>query len=397
MTTLSYTQSYLDKLLNRLDRSGETSAVYNTAIEFSQKYIAPFDHTMSDAQTFKADLWHAMGDQGLLGIAMPEQYGGCGMGYLPLCATISAISYASGSAGLNMLAHSLLCTDRINVFGTEEQKEKYLPDLISGKHVGALAMSEPNAGSDVVGSMSTTATKVEGGFILNGEKTWITNGGIADTTVVYARTGDKNSKKLTAFIVDKGTQGLSYGTKIDKTGMRASETYPLYFNDCFVPNAQILGQIDYGSHILMDGLNTERLGLAAIGDGLIKRAIDETIAHTTTREQFGTPLYKNQGVSFAVANMAAKMDMLQDSLYLKALHTDHDKASLTNADAAMIFLNMSDNANDITLDAMKLCGGMGYTHDYTSGRAHHDAILLSIGGGTENIRRMVIAREIYTA
>lgn len=352
---------------------------------------------MSDVQTFKPDLWQAMGNQGMLGIAMPEQYGGCGMGYLPLCATISAISYASGSIGLSMLAHSMLCMDRIHAFGTEEQKEQYLPKLISGNHIGALAMSEPNAGSDVVGSMATTATKVDGGYILNGEKTWITNGGKADITVVYARSGDENSKKLTAFIVERGSEGLNYGTKIDKIGMRASETYPLYFNDCFVPDKQILGQVHQGSHVLMEGLNTERLGLAAIGDGLIKRALDETIMHTKTREQFGAPLYKNQGVAFPVSEMVAKMDMLQGSLYLKALHTDEDKTSLTNMDAATIFLNMSDNANEITLNAMKLCGGMGYTHDYTSGRAHQDAILLSIGGGTENIRKMIIARDIYAA
>lgn len=396
MKALSYAQSRLDKTLNRLDRSGLSSEIYHTATQFSQAYIAPFDRSMSDTQTFKADLWSAMGGQDLLGIAMPERYGGCGMGYLPLCATISAISYASGSVGLSMLAHSVLCMDRIYAFGTAEQKEKYLPQLISGENIGALAMSEPNAGSDVIGSMSTTATKVDGGYVLNGEKTWITNGGKADTTVVYARTGEANSKKLTAFIVERGSQGLSYGTKIDKIGMRASETYPLYFNDCFVPDAQILGHVDCGSHILMDGLNTERLGLAAIGDGLIRRAIDETIRHTKDREQFNQPLYKNQGVSFPLADMVATMDMLQSSLYTKASDADDNKDSLTNADAAMIFLNMSDNANDITLNAMKLCGGMGYTHDYTSGRAHLDAILLSIGGGTENIRRMIIARDIYT-
>lgn len=374
------------EILDFLDNTGIAVNVYEMALDFSKKYVAPVNASLDETNTFPAHLWKEMGRHGLLGLQLPEIYGGSNTGFMAAVAAVEAISYHSGSVALSQLAHVDLCMGRIAKHGNDEQKARYLPGLISGELVGALAMSEPDAGSDV---MSMT-TRLDGN-ILNGQKTWITNGGKADVVVTYAKSGERS---LTAFLVNKEMDGFIAGAKLNKTGMRGSETYPLYFDNCFIPEENILGQRDKGSHILMDGLNTERITLAAAAVGLAENSLDIALQYTGERKQFGKPLHANQSVAFDLADMSSKLQAVKNHVYLSAAMYDNNPSSLTNARAASVYLEAGRMGEDVTARALKLCGGMGYTKDMPLYQNWNDMMLYQIGGGTEKVRQLILAREL---
>jgi isovaleryl-CoA dehydrogenase len=391
---LTQYQTKLYDFFNQKDPSGQLASIYESATEFSQKIIAPHDREMTASGAFHQPLWKMMGEQGFQGIMMPEYYGGTDLGHTALYAIVSAIAYASGSAALSFVADVDLCTGRIKRHGNDEQKEKYLPGLINGTLTGALAMSEPGAGSDVM-SAKTRAVADGDGYVLNGNKMWITNAPHADVLVVYARSENPGEKRaITAFVVDKDTPGFSVGPKIDKIGMCGSETAPIYFDDCYLPKENILGKLHHGAEILFPGLRDERLGLAYIADGLMRRCLDTVVEHTTTRKQFGKVLFENQGVSFPIVDNDVNMTALQLMLMNGAELAESKSDKWTDAAAAKIFLFSSQAAITTGLNSINLCGGMGYTHDLPVGRAMNDAILLGIGGGAQNIQRLVIGRDI---
>lgn len=387
--TINSNRSYKDiqNLLELHDPSGMAIAMYDAAWAFGEKHLKPINATVDQANAFPGrELWLSMGEQGFLGMTAPEQYGGMAAGYLAHYAISEALSYHCGSVGLSYIAHSNLCVNQITLNGSDAQKERYLPKLISGEYVGALAMSEPNAGSDVM-SMTTRATKVDGGYVLNGSKTWITNGGDADVVIVYAADGDAK----TAFLVEKDTDGFSTGLKIDKMGMRGSETSPLYFDNCFVPDDNILGKPGKGTSVLMKGLNYERLMLSAGALGLALASLDYTLNYGEERKQFGRPLITNQGYAWNIGSMRGDIDMVRNYNMAAARFADNTK--LTNGMAANAFLQSSTIADRVTNECIVLCGGVGYTKDLPLEQNHRDAKLYQIGGGAREVQKDIIARD----
>lgn len=387
----------MSNVLNFLDPTNQLGSFVDEVHKFGQREVLPLDAVFSERGEFPHDLWKKTGNMGLLGITAPEQYGGYDLGYLTHFVVTEILSQYSGSITLSYIAHSNLCVNQITLNGTDEQKAAFLPGLISGDLVGALAMSEDNAGSDVMG-MHTTAKEVNGGYVLNGTKLWITNGGTADVMVVYAQT-DAANRKLTAFLVTKDMEGFAPRQKIHKIGMNASETYELVFENCFVPKENILGEVNRGGAVLMSGLNYERLILSAGALGLAQAAFDETLRYTGERRQFGKPINANQAVAFELAQMKADINSERMAAYLVAAMIDANKNGpkhdpKMNELCAGVFLKTGQLAEDVTTRAVKLHGGNGYTREFRVGRIWNDAMLYQIGGGTENVRKIVLARGL---
>ncbi len=357
--------------------------------------IAPIAAQTDEQNDFPAHLWKELGEMGLLGITASEDYGGAGLGYLAHIVAMEEVSRGSASIGLSYGAHSNLCVNQINLNGNDVQKEKYLPKLISGDHVGALAMSEPGAGSDVV-SMRTRAEKKGDRFIINGNKMWITNGPNADTLVVYAKT-DPNAgpRGITAFLIEKGMSGFSTAQKLDKLGMRGSNTCELVFEDCEVPEENVLGQVGDGVRVLMSGLDYERAVLAAGPCGIMQACMDAVLPYVHEREQFGQPIGEFQLVQGKVADMYTTMNA--SKAYVYAVGAACDRGETTRQDAAGCILYAAEKATQVALDAIQLLGGNGYINEYPTGRLLRDAKLYEIGAGTSEIRRMLIGRELFKA
>jgi isovaleryl-CoA dehydrogenase len=379
------------------DSDGTISEMRAAVKRFAEEQILPLDASSSEKGEFPAHLWRKMGDQGFLGITAPARYGGLEMGYLAHLAVTEEISRCSGSVGLSYIAHSNLCVNQITLNGTEAQQAEFLPKLISGESVGALAISEANAGSDVM-SMRTRAEKVDGGYALTGTKLWITNGRSANVVVVYAKT-DVENKKITAFLVPTDTEGFRPGQKLHKIGMRASETYELVLDGVFVPDSYVLGQVDAGAEVLMSGLNYERLILAGGALGLAGAAFDESLNYTQERHQFARPISSNQAIAFDLAQMAADLDRERAFAYcaaslVDACGPDKKKDKSLNRLCAEVFLTAAQTADRISSRAVELHGGNGYTTEYRVGRIWNDTKLYMIGGGTSDIRKLVIAREL---
>lgn len=339
---------------------------------------------------FPNSLWPRLGSAGLLGITAKSEYGGLGLGYSAHSAVMEEISYASGSIGLSYAAHSQLCVNQLTLHANKDQSAKYLPDLISGKKIGALAMSEAGAGSDVV-SMTTTAKETDGGFILNGTKLWITNGPDADTLVVYAKTDPKGgSKGISTFIIEKTMKGFSCSRKLDKIGMRGSNTGELVFDNVFVPKENLLGKLNSGVYILMSGLDYERLVLTAGPIGIMKRALDETLPYVHTRKQFGKPIAENQLIQGKLADMYTKYAASSAYLYAAAQKADIGQKDTKDCTGAILYA--AERCTEVCLDAIQCLGGMGYVNETVPGRLLRDSKLYEIGAGTSEIRRMVIGR-----
>ncbi|KAH8701744.1 putative isovaleryl-CoA dehydrogenase IvdA [Talaromyces proteolyticus] len=366
--------------------------------EFTRREISEEVAAQTDRQNeFPADMWQKLGEAGFLGVTADEEYGGLAMGYQAHCTVLEEISRASGSIGLSYAAHSQLCVNQLSLNASPEQKAKYLPGLISGEKIGALAMSEHSAGSDVV-SMKTTASAVDGGWLLNGTKMWITNGPDADFIVVYAKTEpEKASKGISAFIVEKNFKGFSCARKLDKLGMRGSNTGELVFEDVFVPKENLLGEINRGVKVLMEGLDLERLVLSAgpLGKSIMQSALDLVLPYTHTRKQFNTPIAHNQLIQGKLADMYTKLAASRAYTYLTAKQIDESATSSTvirTQDCAGAILYAAERATECALDAIQLMGGNGYINEIAAGRLLRDAKLYEIGAGTSEIRRMVIGR-----
>lgn len=363
--------------------------------QFAQENIAPHAEKIDRTNYFPKDvnLWKLMGDFNLHGITVPEEYGGLGLGYLYHCIAMEEISRASGSVGLSYGAHTNLCINQLVRNGNHEQKQKYLPKLISGEHVGALAMSEPNAGSDVV-SMKCKADRIEGGYVLNGNKMWCTNGPTAQTLVIYAKTDVKaGSKGITAFIVEKGMAGFSTAQKLDKLGMRGSDTCELVFEKCFVPDENVLGQVGKGVYVLMSGLDLERLVLASGPVGIMQACLDVVLPYVKQREQFGRPIGEFQFIQGKVADMYTSLQSSRSYLYSVA--RECDSGTINTKDCAGVILSAAERATQVALQAIQCLGGNGYVNEYPTGRLLRDAKLYEIGAGTSEIRRMIIGRELF--
>lgn len=361
--------------------------------QFAQGEIAPIATQADTDNQFPNQLWRKMGDLGLLGITVSEEFGGVGMGYLAHTVAMEEISRASGGIGLSYGAHSNLCVNQIFKNGTPAQRTAYLPKLVSGEHVGALAMSEPNAGSDVV-SMKLRADKRGEQYILNGNKMWITNGPDAHVFVIYAKTDvHGGSKGITAFIVEKGTPGFSQAQKLDKLGMRSSNTCELVFEDCAIPQQNILGEIGGGVKVLMSGLDYERLVLSGGPLGLMQASMDMVVPYIHDRQQFGQSIGEFQLIQGKVADMYTQMNAARAYVYTVAKSCD--RGETTRKDAAGAILYSAELATKIALDAIQLLGGNGYINEYPTGRILRDAKLYEIGAGTSEIRRMLIGRELF--
>ncbi|HEY4546143.1 MAG TPA: isovaleryl-CoA dehydrogenase [Pedomonas sp.] len=359
---------------------------------FAAEQIAPLAARIDAEDVFPVHLWPQMGELGLHGITVDEADGGLGLGYLEHVIACEEISRASASIGLSYGAHSNLCVNQIRRWGTAEQKAKYLPKLISGEHVGSLAMSEAGAGSDVVG-MKLRADKVNGGWKLNGTKFWITNGSYADTLVVYARSdADAGSKGITAFLIEKGMPGFSVGQKIDKMGMRGSPTAELVFSDCFVTDENVMGPVGGGVKVLMSGLDYERVVLSGIQLGIMQACLDVVLPYVRERKQFGQPIGAFQLMQAKIADMYVALNSAR--AYVYAVARACDAGQTTRFDAAGAILLASENAVKVALEAVQALGGAGYTKDWPVERFLRDAKLLDIGAGTNEIRRMLIGREL---
>ena len=373
---------------------GETADLIRaTTRDFAQDEIAPRADEIDRSNTFPRDLWPKMGALGLHGVTVEEEYGGSGLGYLEHCVAMEEISRASASVGLSYGAHSNLCVNQLRRNGSEEQKRRYLGKLVSGEHVGALAMSESGAGSDVV-SMRTRADKRGGRYVLNGSKMWITNGPVAETLIVYAKTDPAaEARGITAFIVEKGMQGFSSAQKLDKLGMRGSDTCELVFEDCEVPEENVLGDVGKGVNILMSGLDYERAVLAAGPLGIMQAAMDIVLPYAHERKQFGQAIGGFQLVQGKIADMYVGMNACRAYVYSVARACD--RGETTREDAAGAILYAAEKATRVALDAIQLLGGNGYINDYATGRLLRDAKLYEIGAGTSEIRRMLIGRELF--
>jgi isovaleryl-CoA dehydrogenase len=373
---------------------GETAdAIRETVRDFAQTEIAPRAEEIDRTNQFPRDLWEPMGALGLHGITVEEEYGGAGLGYLEHVVAMEEVSRASASVGLSYGAHSNLCVNQIRRNGNEEQKRKYLPKLISGQHVGALAMSEPGSGSDVV-SMRTRAEKRGDRYVLNGSKMWITNGPVAETLVVYAKTDpEAGSRGITAFLIEKGMKGFSTHQKLDKLGMRGSDTCELVFEDCEVPEENVLGQVGKGVNVLMSGLDYERAVLAAGPLGIMQACMDVVMPYIHERKQFGQPIGSFQLVQGKVADMYVELNAAK--AYVYAVAKACDRGETTREDAAGAILFAGERATKCALDAIQILGGNGYVNEYPTGRLLRDAKLYEIGAGTSEIRRMLIGRELF--
>ncbi|KAI1103219.1 isovaleryl-CoA dehydrogenase [Jackrogersella minutella] len=360
--------------------------------EFTRREISEEVAASTDkSNAFPADMWAKLGSAGFLGMTADEEVGGLALGYQAHCVVMEELSRASGSIALSYAAHSQLCVNQLQLNGSAAQKQKFLPDLIAGTKVGALAMSESGAGSDVV-SMRTTAREVDGGYVLDGTKMWITNGPDADVVVVYAKTApEKGSKGITAFIVETSTPGFSCARKLDKMGMRGSNTGELVFENVFVPSAHILGQVDGGVRVLMEGLDLERLVLSAGPLGLMQAALDVALPFTHQRKQFGSPVAHNQLVQGRLADMYTKLQASRAYTYATARAVDED-GTVRTQDCAGAILYAAERATECALDCIQLLGGMGYVEEMPASRLLRDAKLYEIGAGTSEIRRMVIGR-----
>jgi isovaleryl-CoA dehydrogenase len=373
---------------------GETADMLRQTVRgFSDDSIAPRADEIDRTNKFPRDLWPEMGKLGLHGITVEEEYGGSGLGYLEHCVAMEEVSRGSASVGLSYGAHSNLCVNQIRRNGNEEQKRKYLPGLISGEHVGALAMSEAGSGSDVV-SMKTRAEKKGDRYVLNGSKMWITNGPEANSLVVYAKTDPAAGPRgITAFLIEKGMKGFSTAQKLDKLGMRGSDTCELVFQDCEVPAENVLGKVGEGVRVLMSGLDYERVVLAAGPIGIMQAALDVVLPYVHERKQFGEPIGNFQLVQGKLADMYVLMNAAKSYVY--AVARACDRGETTREDAAGAILYAAEGATKIALDAIQLLGGNGYINEYPTGRLLRDAKLYEIGAGTSEIRRLLIGREIF--
>ena len=371
----------------------DAEALRDSIHDFAQDRIAPRADEIDRSNTFPRELWPELGAMGLLGITVEEAYGGAGLGYLDHCIAMEELSRASGSIGLSYGAHSNLCVNQIRRTGTEEQKRRYLPKLISGEHVGALAMSEAEAGSDVVG-MRTRAERRGDRYLLNGAKMWITNGPVADTMVVYAKTDrTAGARGITAFIVEKDFPGFRPAQKLDKLGMRGSDTSEIVLIDCEVPEENVLGAVGNGVNVLMSGLDYERLVLAAGPLGIMQACLDLVIPYVHERQQFGQPIGRFQLIQAKLADMYVTANAARSYVYTVARACDDGR--VTREDAAGAILYAAERATWMTLETIQCLGGNGYINDFPAGRLLRDAKLYEIGAGTSEIRRMLIGREIY--
>jgi len=373
---------------------GETAEMLrDTVRSFASDKIAPLAAEIDVKDEFPHHLWREMGELGLLGITVGEEYGGSGLGYVEHVVAMEEISRASASVGLSYGAHSNLCVNQIKLNGSDAQREKYLPRLVSGEHVGALAMSEPGAGSDVV-SMRLKAEKKGDHYVLNGSKMWITNGPSADVLVVYAKTDpDGGSKGITAFLIEKDMKGFSVAQKLDKLGMRGSETGELVFDDCEIPEENVLGGVGHGVRVLMSGLDYERAVLAAGPIGIMQACMDVVMPYIHERKQFGKSIGEFQLIQGKIADMYTRMNASRAYVYAVAQACDAGKT--TRKDAAGAILFAAETATQCALDAIQILGGNGYINEYPTGRLLRDAKLYEIGAGTSEIRRWLIGRELF--
>jgi isovaleryl-CoA dehydrogenase len=376
------------------DLGPEIDQLRDSVRAFADDEIAPLAAEIDRSDKFPRQLWPKMGALGLHGITVEEEYGGTGMGYLAHVVAMEEVSRGSASVGLSYGAHSNLCVNQIRRNGSEAQKHKYLPKLMSGEHVGGLAMSEPSAGSDVVG-MRTRADKKGGRYVLNGSKMWITNGPEAETLVVYAKT-DANAgpRGITAFLIEKGMTGFAPAQKLDKLGMRGSPTSELVFTDCEVPEENVLGKVNDGVKVLMSGLDYERAVLAAGPLGIMQSCLETVIPYVHERKQFGQAIGEFQLMQGKLADMYTTMNACKAYVYAVARACDRGQA--TRKDAAGAILYASEKATLMALEAIQALGGNGYINDYATGRLLRDAKLYEIGAGTSEIRRMLIGRELFT-
>ena len=377
--------------------SDDTDALRDSVKRMCDDELAPRAAQIDHDNEFPMDMWKKLGDLGLLGISVPEEYGGTGLGYLAHTVAMEEVSRASASVGLAYGAHSNLCVNNMYLNGSEAQRKKYLPKLCSGAYVGALAMSETGAGSDVVGSMACRAEKKGDRYIANGNKMWITNGPHADTLIVYMRTApkDQGSRAMTAFIIEKGFKGFRTAQKLDKLGMRGSDTCELVFEDCEIPGENVLGEFNAGSRVLMRGLDTERTVLSGGPIGIMQSAMDIVLPYLHERQQFNQPIGTFGLMQGKVADMYVALQSSRAFSYRVATMLDQGRGRAARKDAAACILYASECAVKVALEAIQTLGGNGYINEYPTGRLLRDAKLYDIGAGTNEIRRMLIGRELF--
>lgn len=377
--------------------SDDTDALRDSVKRMCDDELAPRAAAIDHDNEFPMDMWKKLGDLGLLGISVPEEHGGTGLGYLAHTVAMEEVSRASASVGLAYGAHSNLCVNNMYLNGSEAQRKKYLPKLCSGEHVGALAMSETGAGSDVVGSMACRAEKNGDRYIANGNKMWITNGPHADTLIVYMRTApkDQGSRAMTAFIIEKGFKGFRTAQKLDKLGMRGSDTCELVFEDCEIPEENVLGEFNAGSRVLMRGLDTERTVLSGGPIGIMQSAMDIVLPYLHERQQFNQPIGTFGLMQGKVADMYVALQSSRAFSYRVATMLDQGRGRAARKDAAACILYASECAVKVALEAIQTLGGNGYINEYPTGRLLRDAKLYDIGAGTNEIRRMLIGRELF--